>query len=105
MLGFEETFVVEKKVDGFVGVVKQEVKVIDGSLFLAHWHVDEQYWSYDQFCRQLIEAFDFSKPKLELLECMWEHLHDVVACVNTLKFEGGYVGELDCHGLTVKVKS
>ena len=102
MLGFENTFTIEKKTEGLYGTVKQEVRVIDGSIFLAHWHIEEQYWSYDQLSKQLMEAYDFSVPKRELLLSIWDNLEDVILSINQLKIEGDCLEKLECGELTIK---
>ena len=102
MLGFKETQEIMMKTDGMIGTVKQEVRVIDGSLFLTHWHVEEQYWSYDQLSKELMDTYDFSVPKRQLLETIWENLEDVVLALNTLRFERGTVDEKTVKNLTIR---
>ena len=104
MLGFENTQEIEMKVDGMLGSVKQEVRLLDGSIFLAHWHPEKQYWSYDQLCRELIEAYDFSKPKRDLLEKIYENLEDIRLTMNTLDWERGCIDEAKVGDLIIRNK-
>lgn len=103
MLGFENTQTIEKEIrDVPRQTVRQEVRVIDGSLFLTHWHTDKKYWSYDQLSKELIKAYDFSIRKRELLEEIWDNLEDIVLAINTLNIERECVDELKVGELLIK---
>lgn len=104
MLGFENTQEIEMKIEGMIGSVKQEVRLLDGSIFLVHWHVEKQYWSYDQLSLELINAYDFSKHKRDLLEKIYENLEDVRIAMNTLDIERGCVDEKKVGDLTIRNK-
>ena len=104
MLGFKNTFVIERKDEETLGNMKQEVRVIDGSIFLVHWHVDEEYWSYDQLSRKLLNVFDFSNPKKALLEDIFDNLDDIIMTINTLRVEEGFIKSMECGKFIIKVK-
>ena len=102
MLGFENTYIIKRK-DNPSDMVKQEVRVIDGSIFLTHWHEEEGYWSYDQLSRKLLNVFDFSKPKKTLLEDILDNLDDVIMTINTLRIEEGFIKSMECGDFIINV--
>lgn len=103
MLGFENTYTIEKQIRDVPRLtVRQEVRVIDGSLFITHWHTDKEYWSYDQLSKELINTYDFSDLKRRLLKDIWDNLEDIVLAINTLNIERGCVDELKVGELLIK---
>lgn len=104
MLGFENTYTIEKQIrDVPRQTVRQEVRVIDGSLFITHWHINREYWSYDQLTENLINAYDFSIPKRELLGEIWENLKDIISSINEMNHTDG-ISELYTGNLIIKRK-
>lgn len=72
----------------YVCVIKQEVRVIDGSLFITHWHEEEKYWSYDQLSKNLIDNCCFNDLKKGLLSEILNDVHDIVEAINRLSDDG-----------------
>lgn len=104
MLGFENTYTIEKQIkDVPQQTVRQEVRVIDGSLFLTHWHINKEYWSYDQLTKELINTYDFSTPKRELLGEIWENLKDIISSINEMNHTDD-ISEVYTGNLIIKKK-
>lgn len=100
MKGFENTQIIEMNTNGMT--LKQEVRVIDGSLFLAHWHACDKFWSYDQLSKEYIDNQGFTENQRNLLLKIWENLEDIRITINTLRIEKGCIDEMIVGGLIIR---